>query len=70
MWQRNIACFSTGVRIMPKSEEPLPNNDDPPDIMNVVKLASDRIAVERACRLIDSYIAEMWGPQPDRPEAA
>jgi hypothetical protein len=36
--------------------------------------AGDPTAVERACQLIDSYIAEKWQSQmsrlPDKPEAA
>ena len=31
-----------------------------PTFPKVVSLASDQVAVERACRLIDKYIAEKW----------
>lgn len=59
---------------MPASEQSSSNNNDPIDVAKVVKLASDQMAVERACRFIDSCIAEMWPSPtltpPDRPEAA
>ena len=37
-----------------------PSNNNSPDISKVVSFASDQVAVERACRLIDKYIAEKW----------
>lgn len=46
-------------------------NEQVVDVSNVVKLASDQLAVENACRLIDSYIAEKrQRTRPDTPEAA
>lgn len=55
---------------MPKSN----NSDDNKEqvsVSNVVKLASDRLAIEKACRRIDDYIAEKWQPTPpDAPDAA
>lgn len=74
-WAYNLIRFvsSEGVRSMPDSEQSSSNTNDP-EVAKVVKLASDRMAVERACRFIDDCIAEMWPSPtltpPDRPEAA
>jgi hypothetical protein len=55
---------------MRKSSDNSSDKKNAVDISQVVKLASDRLAVERACRLIDSYIAEKWLVSPDRSNAA
>lgn len=55
---------------MPGSDQSPADNNNLPDISKVVKLASDQVAVERAFRLIDSYIAEEWQPPTNRPDAA
>jgi hypothetical protein len=63
--------ISVGVRAMGKSSDSSRDKKKPVDVSNVVKLASDRLAVEKACRRIDNYIAERWQPtSPDGPEAA
>ena len=31
---------------------------------NIVKVATDRLAIERACHLIDSYVQDAWKQQP------
>jgi len=54
---------------MPESDQ-RPSNRNSPDISKIVKLASDQVAVERACRLIDKYIAEKWQAPSNRPDAA
>jgi hypothetical protein len=33
--------------------------DEPKDISKLVKIAADQMAVEKACRLIDSYVLEV-----------
>ena len=59
---------------MPESDQSPSNRNDPLDVLKVVKLASDQVALEKAFRLIDSYIAEKWqsptSMPPDRSEAA
>jgi hypothetical protein len=56
---------------MSKSNNNSGDNKEPANVSTVVKLASDRLAVEKACRRIDTYIAERWQPQPpDTPDAA
>jgi len=57
---------------MPETERST-SNIEPLDFSKAARLVSDPVAVERACQLIDSYIAEKWQAQtstPDRPEAA
>lgn len=34
------------------------------DLSNIVKVATDRLAIERAYQLIDSYVEEVWRQQP------
>lgn len=59
---------------MPEIEQSPSSTIEALDFSKVVRLTSDQVAIERACRLIDTYIAEKWQPQtstpPDRPEAA
>jgi hypothetical protein len=57
------------MRIMPESDQP-PSNHNSPDISKIVKLAIDQVAVERAYRLIDKYIAEKWQAPSNKPDAA
>jgi hypothetical protein len=57
------------MRVMAESDQS-PSNNNSPDISKVVKLASDQVAVERACRLIDKYIAEKWQAPSNRSDAA
>jgi hypothetical protein len=33
-------------------------DSEPQNVSTIIKLAADRVAVERACRLIDSYVQE------------
>jgi hypothetical protein len=35
------------------------NSDEPQDISKIIKLATDQVAIEKACRLIDSYVLEV-----------
>jgi hypothetical protein len=55
---------------MPESDQSRFDANGPLDVSKVVKLASDHLAVERAYRLIDSYIAEKWQASSVRPDAA
>jgi hypothetical protein len=57
------------MRIMPKVEV-RSNTDEIRNVSNIVDIASDQLAFQKACELIDSYIHEMWrnGPSSDLSE--
>jgi hypothetical protein len=48
---------------MPK-EKVRSKSEEPADNYNSIKPASDQVALERACDLIDNYIREMWADEP------
>lgn len=55
---------------MPEFDQSRFGVNDLLDVSKAVNLASDRVAVERAYRLNDSYIAEKGQASSDRPDAA
>lgn len=52
---------------MPKNEAHSSVNNEPQDIFNIIKRATDEVAVEKACRLIDSYVLAVWQELPPSP---
>jgi hypothetical protein len=51
---------------MPKDRDHSSTNNDGElkEVSILIKLAGDQIAVEKACRLIDSYVLDRWHEAP------
>ncbi len=60
--------MSKGVRNMSKHQAQTKADDSGAlDVSNVISLATDQLAVEKAVRLIDTYILEKWQEIPRLP---